>query len=187
MTKKRKVICILGKAGSGKDTLKKYLCDNYGEIFSPLVTYTTRPKRENEIDGRDYYFISEEEWQKREWFESLTFNNWHYSSSLESFLRDKITVAIVTPKGCRFYLSKRELEVVGVYQLLISDKGRLLRQLKRETEPDCKEICRRFLADEEDFKDVDDIPNLIRLPSLNKTDISYNADFIARGHEKEII
>jgi hypothetical protein len=35
------------------------------------------------------------------------------------------------------------------------DKVRLMRSLQREERPDCHEICRRFLADENDFFDLD--------------------------------
>ena len=44
-----------------------------------------------------------------------------------------------------------------VYYVQASDKERLLRQLKREEDPDVKEIIRRFSADEQDFNDLTDI------------------------------
>ena len=48
-------IILVGKAASGKDHMRKIL---QGRGFTYGVSYTTRPKRPNEIDGEDYYFIS---------------------------------------------------------------------------------------------------------------------------------
>ena len=55
-----KIICLLGKSCSGKDTIyKKLLADTSLELV-PLVSYTTRPKRAGEEEGREYHFTDEE-------------------------------------------------------------------------------------------------------------------------------
>lgn len=50
------IYTLTGASGSGKTTIAKALFDKDHTI----VSYTTRPKRPNEIDGYDYYFVSEE-------------------------------------------------------------------------------------------------------------------------------
>ena len=57
-----KIICVIGKAAVGKDTLvNELLKDNQ---YRKAISYTTRPKRAGEIDGKDYYFISLEEFNR---------------------------------------------------------------------------------------------------------------------------
>lgn len=56
----RKIIVISGPSGVGKTTLYKKLLEKYKNKLGFSISATTRPKRETEIDGQDYYFISEE-------------------------------------------------------------------------------------------------------------------------------
>lgn len=57
-----KCIVIAGPMCSGKTTLAKYL---EGKGYQRIVTYTTRPMRDGEIDGIDYHFITEDEFAKK--------------------------------------------------------------------------------------------------------------------------
>ena len=50
-------VILIGKAAAGKDHMRKVL---EGRGFTYGTSYTTRPPREGEIDGQDYYFISKE-------------------------------------------------------------------------------------------------------------------------------
>lgn len=56
-----KTVILVGPTCSGKTTLAKAL-EKKG--YERIVAYTTRPKRQNEIDGEDYHFISEEEFKR---------------------------------------------------------------------------------------------------------------------------
>jgi Guanylate kinase. len=56
-----KLYCLLGKSGSGKDTIFKLLMNDKSLRLSPVITYTTRPRREHETDGVEYNFITPEE------------------------------------------------------------------------------------------------------------------------------
>jgi len=59
-----RLIVISGPSGCGKTTIARELLRRHGEIhFS--VSATTRPRRANEIDGRDYHFITREEFQSK--------------------------------------------------------------------------------------------------------------------------
>ena len=51
-----KIYCVMGKSSSGKDTVYKKLKEQYKE-FRLIVPYTTRPIREGEKDGVEYYFV----------------------------------------------------------------------------------------------------------------------------------
>lgn len=158
MTKKIKVLALFGESGSGKDTIQTWLLKNIPNTHKP-ITYTTRPARDYEINGKNYYFISNDE------FKELKNNNkilesfyvkdrdWYYGSSIDEFQKDKINIIILTPTGIRNILNNNQLEVLPVY-IKAPDKIRLLRSLDREENPDCTEICRRFLSDAEDFKNI---------------------------------
>ena len=58
-----KPLLILGPSGVGKDTLISMLKKIYPNIIFKLPSYTTRPKRPGEIEGVDYFFVSEEEFK----------------------------------------------------------------------------------------------------------------------------
>ena len=158
MIEKIKVLALFGESGSGKDTIQTWLLKNIPNTHKP-ITYTTRPARDYEINGKNYYFISNDE------FKELKNNNkilesfyvkdrdWYYGSSIYEFQKNKINIIILTPTGIRNILNNNQLEVLPVY-IKAPDKIRLLRSLDREENPDCTEICRRFLSDKEDFKNI---------------------------------
>lgn len=61
---KPKLIVISAPSGCGKTTIVREILKIHPEMnFS--ISATTRPKRENEIDGKDYYFITKDEFEKR--------------------------------------------------------------------------------------------------------------------------
>ena len=54
------IYCIIGKSGTGKDTVLEEILKNQVVKINKLVPYTTRPMREGEINGKNYYFVSKE-------------------------------------------------------------------------------------------------------------------------------
>jgi guanylate kinase len=58
------LIVISGPSGVGKDTVLQHMRER-GLPFHFVVTATTRPRRPNEVDGRDYWFVSKEEFERR--------------------------------------------------------------------------------------------------------------------------
>jgi len=59
-----KLFYIMGKSASGKDTIYQRLLRNPEFSLERLVIYTTRPIRDGELDGREYHFVTEEDFQK---------------------------------------------------------------------------------------------------------------------------
>lgn len=59
-----KLIIFSAPSGAGKTTIVQYLLSIFPEI-SFSISCTTRPKRENEVDGKDYYFLTEEQFQEK--------------------------------------------------------------------------------------------------------------------------
>ena len=65
MSKKGRLIVITGPSGVGKTTLIKKLLKNFKDKIFFSISYTSRPARNNEINGIDYFFISKEEFKER--------------------------------------------------------------------------------------------------------------------------
>lgn len=90
--KKGKLLVFSAPSGSGKTTIVRTILNKYKELdFS--VSATTRKRRENETDGKDYFFISEEEFKKK--IEAQEFIEWerfydYYYGTLKSFVDDEI-------------------------------------------------------------------------------------------------
>ena len=82
-------IIIAGKGGSGKDHLVKLLKE---KDLTYSVSHTSRPPRDGEFNGVDYYFVTYEEAMLRmanegEFYEWVEFNKWFYGTSLDEFYR----------------------------------------------------------------------------------------------------
>ncbi len=60
-----KLIVFSGPSGSGKTSVVKKLLEKYPDLFGFSISATTRPKRENEVDGKDYYFITKKEFERK--------------------------------------------------------------------------------------------------------------------------
>lgn len=153
-----KVVALIGKAGSGKDTILHGIIDD--NRFHEIVSCTSRPPREGEINGFNYNFLSKEEFMKLvdegkmlEWTE---FNGWCYGTQLSSLVEDKINIGVFNIAGVKALAANKDIDL-KVYYIHASDKERLLRQLHREQKPNVKEIVRRFMTDETDFMDINDI------------------------------
>ena len=57
----RKVLVIVGPSGVGKGTLITKVREEFPEKFAFKISHTTRNKRDGEVDGKHYYFVSKEE------------------------------------------------------------------------------------------------------------------------------
>lgn len=150
---KYKVIAICGKSASGKDTLLRMIMNN--TALHEIVSCTTRPPREGEVNGKNYFFLTLEEFAHKdcmgEMLEVTKFREWFYGTSLNGVKEDAINVGVFNPAGI-YNLMKNEAVDLFVVQVQASDKCRLIRSLKREVNPDVDEIVRRYLADKEDFE-----------------------------------
>ncbi|HEX3025629.1 MAG TPA: guanylate kinase [Clostridia bacterium] len=161
-----KIFCLMGKSGSGKDTVFRRLLKERGLGLKAVVTYTTRPRRQNERDGVEYYFITCDELnQFRDQGRIIEIRRydtvqgaWYYCTVDDGQidLDSGNYLMIVTLEA--FNSLKRYFgaeKVVPLY-LFVDDGERLTRAIareKRQPGPDYSELCRRFLADAADFED----------------------------------
>lgn len=161
-----KIIHIMGKSSSGKDTIYKILKQKLN--LNTYVPYTTRPIRTGEKDGIDYNFITFEEMQNRKneknskVIESRQYNTiygiWEYATIEDKqFNMDEDILMIGTLESYNklklYFENDLSKELIPIY-IEVEDGKRLERALKREQEqekPKYVELCRRFIADDKDF------------------------------------
>ena len=159
-----KLFYLMGKSASGKDTIYKKVKEEMPEL-KPIVIYTTRPIREGETEGVEYYFVDESKLQELEQagkvIELRAYNTvhgvWKYFTVDDGqFDREDHLIAIGTLESyvqLRKYFGDEKL--VPIY-VEVEDGIRLERALAREKAqkvPKYEELCRRFLADAADFSE----------------------------------
>jgi guanylate kinase len=149
--KNHKRVILVGKAASGKDYARKML---QSKGFSYAVSYTTRPPREGEIDGEDYFFKSVEEFQSMieagEFYEHVVFNNWYYGTTVKQFYEDD--VFIMTPYG----VSKLKQDDRKKTWIIFFDIEESVRKERLSVRSDADTVERRLKADEQDFENFTD-------------------------------
>lgn len=161
-----KIYYLLGKSASGKDTIYRKLMSDESLGLKGVVMYTTRPRRSGETDGRDYHFIDERKLNDlREAnlvIEERTYQTvhgpWTYLTVKDESL-DLSSGSYLIEGVLQSFLSTRDYfgsDVVIPLYVEVEDGERLLRAVQRERKepvPKYEELCRRFLADAEDFSE----------------------------------
>lgn len=160
-----KIFYVMGKSSSGKDTIYKQLRER-DKALRTVVPYTTRPIREGETEGVEYFFVDIDKLARmredRQIIEERSYNTkcgvWTYFTAddgqidLEKY--DYLMIGtLVSYSALKEYFGAEK--IVPVY-IQVEDGERLLRAVAREQKeaaPKYAELCRRFLADEEDFSE----------------------------------
>lgn len=152
------IYVIMGRSGSGKSSVEREV-SKIRQDLKRIISDTTRPIREGEVDGVDYHFITEYQFATDitlgSYIEHTVYNNWFYGINKSRIDVDKFDYICVTnPMGYKQLKAIYGDIVIGIV-IHSDDKARLLNYLNREKNPDCKECCRRFLADCSDFESIE--------------------------------
>ena len=161
-----KIFYIMGKSASGKDKIYSELLQNEKLGLKELVLYTTRPIRHGEEDGKQYYFVDDKRLNQlrnegkiiEERAYQTVHGIWTYFTADEGQIAlqqaNYIGIGTLESYGkMRQYFGPEK--IVPVY-VEVEDGIRLERALireKKQEQPKYKEMCRRFLADCEDFSE----------------------------------
>ena len=161
-----RIFLLMGKSTSGKDTIYRELIKNEELKLNKVIPYTTRPMRDGETDGVQYFFKDEQGYQNlkadgkiiEERTYHTNYGEWRYftvdDGQIDLSAGNYLVIGTLE-SYCyiRDYFGKE-----NVVPLLIDvdAKIRLQRAMHREDKqehPKYDEMCRRFLADEEDFSE----------------------------------
>jgi len=159
-----KIFCVIGKSGTGKDTVFKALMEFGGLGLRGVVTYTTRPRRGGETDSIEYRFITDSQLEafkndgriiELRQYDTVR-GVWSYCTVDDGQidLEAGNYLMIVTLAACESLVALFGKDAVVPLYIRVEDGLRLQRALDRERlskNPDYKEMCRRFLADDVDF------------------------------------
>jgi len=144
------MICLIGCSGSGKSTLE-VLLTKYG--YRKVVSTTTRPIRDGEVDGIDYHFITEEMFDKLDkqnfFAEKTVYSSWHYGVGKIECTNDG--VAVVNPHGFRQLQKMDNLDITSFY--IDSTENKRLERLARRGD-NIMEIFRRVISDQGVFQNI---------------------------------
>ena len=186
---------IMGKTCSGKNAVVKELVSRG---WSQIITYTSRPKRRGEKNGREYFYISEEDFTNKinngyfaEW-KSYYVNGetWYYGSPseeiIEASLDGKNHVIILTPQGVEDtlaflskYISDYQINIIYLY----ANRSTILKRLQKRKDKN-DSIARRMRADDIDFMNATSIANKI-VYNNDSDSISDVADKIIKSAERK--
>lgn len=161
------IVLLLGKSGAGKTSVQKYFHDNLG--YSTIISSTTRPCREGEQSGKDYYFLTEDEFISKlnngEFVEYTKYRDWYYGIEKKELLTKQDSFLVTDIVGFR-NLKRLGIKVCSIY-IESNDKDRYIRQLERGD--DIIEVALRSERDKACFQDVYlDVDYIVRNEDLSE-------------------
>lgn len=189
-----KIIILTGKTSTGKDSAARYIEEEYG--IHPIVSYTTRDMRVGEVNGREHYFVSEEEMddlEKRD--DILAWTKFdrtgiRYCASTKDLDDDGVYTYILNPNGIKWLREhyKGKAEIISLY-FDLSETAIIRRALIRG---DIREVVEDRLDSEREqfdaFKESGKFDALID-SSKNKDEVRHRLDWILAVHgiEKRVV
>ena len=124
------MIVLSGASATGKTEIAKALASKYGIV--KVITTTTRPMRINEVDGKDYFFVTKEQFEemiRNDEFVEFTIYNGNYYGSTKSQIGDNKCI-VTDPEGLKAY-SRLEDKSIITFFLNADENTRLYRMLQR--------------------------------------------------------
>lgn len=161
-----KIFVLMGKSSTGKDTIYQKVMQTPSLQLERIVPYTTRPVREGEKEGISYHFVTIDKMNEMDAaHQIIECRNYHTVHGVWSYFTAKDDQIDLEKKNyliigtIESYLKMKEYfgeeSIIPVY-IDLDDGERLTRALFREKEqiePKYEEMCRRFLADQNDFNE----------------------------------
>lgn len=160
-----KIFCVMGKSSTGKDTIFRRIINDESLGLKTIVPYTTRPIRAGETDGVEYFFTDEEGYRSLEEqgkiVEARAYNTfhglWRYFTVDDGQITENEDYVLISTLEAYSHLEAYfGTDRVVPIMIELDDGVRLQRALLREMKqehPKYQEMCRRYLADSEDFSE----------------------------------
>ena len=161
------IFVIMGKSATGKDTIFDRLIKSKELGLTRIVPYTTRPQRRGEVEGHEYHFVDEAKMnslkeagliaEHRQY--DTVHGIWHYFTVDDNELVKRPDTGYAMIGTLEAYVSLKTYygaDIVVPIYVTVNDFERLRRAInreKRQANPNCEEVCRRYIADERDFSE----------------------------------
>ncbi|XP_075576803.1 55 kDa erythrocyte membrane protein isoform X3 [Pelecanus crispus] len=140
---KRKTLVLIGASGVGRSHIKNALLSNNPEKFMYPPPYTTRPQKKNEVDGKDYYFVSTEEMTRdisaNEFLEFGSYQGNMFGTKFETVYKihqqDKVAILDIEPQTLKI-VRTAELSpfIVFIAPTDKAEQSEALQQLRKDSE-----------------------------------------------------
>ncbi|MBT9174916.1 MAG: Guanylate kinase [candidate division WS2 bacterium] len=164
------LVVISGPSGSGKTTIvREILSKSKNIVFS--ISYTTRERREKEINKKDYFFINEEKFKnmikEKKFLEYAKVHNHFYGTARELVLRElkknKDVLLDIDVKGAlQVKKASRLLKIKSVFIFVVPpSKKELKKRLTSRSTDICEEVIKRLKNAEEELRYVNNYDYLV--------------------------
>ena len=124
------LVTISGPRAAGKTTLLNGIKQRLPDSFVDIVSHTTRDRRVSEVEGKDYYFVSKEDFDKETFIEAVSFNGNHYGISQgeidKALSSGKTPIVVVDPEGVRALEDYISILNINVNSQGIAERYRLI-------------------------------------------------------------
>ena len=169
----KKFTIIAGKSASGKDTILQQILKI--STCKPIVSTTSRPKRDNEQEGKDYYYISKDEFidliEENAFIEYRKYNTlvngekdtWYYGIRKNNKYLDNVHIVVLDFEGARSFINHYGADNCKLCYIYCDDDKRKQRAMNRpnfdetewnrRSEDDAKKLSLKTFI--EDFRDVE--------------------------------
>ena len=151
------LVILSSPSGVGKTTLTKKIQQKYSS-FKLSVSHTTRAARSNEVDGVDYYFVSEEKFEKlikeKKFYEfAKIFNNYYgtLKTNVDKNIKKNDILFDIDWQGTKQLSEHTNLNLLKIY-LITDSKKELKKRLIKRNQNSPEEVEYRFKAFDEDIK-----------------------------------
>ena len=130
------IYIITGPSGVGKNTIIEAMSTDLDFYFS--VSHTTRPQRDGEVDGKDYYFVSEEDFlnlvEDNLMIEHEKYGGFYYGTSKKEILKESNIILLdLEVNGATKLLSQND-DFIGIF--IDIDDEELIKRLKNRGHDD---------------------------------------------------
>ena len=160
------MVILSSPSGAGKTTLTKKIQQKY-QSFKISVSHTTRKPRPNEVEGVDYYFVSQEKFKKfineGKFYEyAKIFDNYYGTSkeSVDQTIKTNDIIFDIDWQGTQQLSKFKSLKLIKIF-LIPPNKKELKQRLIKRNQDSPKEVERRFKAYDKDIQHWQDYDYII--------------------------
>jgi len=194
---KGRLVIFSAPSGAGKTTLAKMFRSRYPQIKNS-ISYTTRNKRGNEVDGVDYFFVDSIKFQKMidngDFLEYATIHDHMYGTS-KRFINDMLhlgndVLLVIDPQGVLQIKQSFQDDTIKIF-ITVSDSNELKKRLIDRGEESVQDIEKRIDNGKKELSFISEYDYLVVNDNLDdaldKIDTIYQAEILRVRYSKNMI